>query len=246
MTSVYTISSLTVPSPVTNSIPAVSGLVAWSYFGSTFSRDNTNIAPGGGAFVNIGSGPELIATNYIRCWYNAAIRTAWRRGVEGSNGAVTMVVVGRATISSASTQAMLGDSRIFVSAKQVETANGSAPSVSAYRTNTAGPYLTIPSALGWRAYAVTEPASGASGTTRVMDLTAGTEATSAVTGVSSITGTDNYTSFGTVEGNSTGSKRLDVAFGAVVAGRQMTMAQIETEIMGYARADLAARGISGV
>ena len=246
MTSIYTVSGLTVPAPVTNVIPSVTGLVAWSYFGSTFSRDNTNIAPGGAAFVNIGSGPEAIAANYIRCWYNASIRTAWKRGVNGSNGAVTLIAVGRATISSASTQALIGDARIFVSPKQVETANGSVPSVSAYRSNVAGPSHTITSALTWRAYAVTEPASGVSGTTHAMDLTAGTETTAAKTGVSSVTGTDNYMSFGTVEGNSTGSKRMDIAFGAIVTGRQMTLTEIEDEIMGYARVDLAARGITGI
>ena len=233
--------------PIALTPPTISGLIAWVYFGNLFGSDNTNIAPGGSAFVNVGSGPEAVEENYVRCWYNAASRTAWRRYTDGSDGAVTLVAVGRATIRYGSAVAnLIGDSRVSMMPKQIETANSSLPSISSYRFAVAGPVLTIPTAMEWRAYALTEPAGGVAGTSRIMDLTADAEATASQNGQTSNNGSDNYMTFGTVGGNSSGSRKMDIAFAAIVAGTQMSKADIQSDIMTPARSVLALRGISGV
>jgi len=226
--------------------PTISGLIIWAYFGSIFSSDNTNLAPGGAAFANVGSGPEAIKENYIRCWYNAAIRSGWNRYYDGSDTAITIVAVGRTTGSSAATQALCGDAALYITPKEIELANGNVPSVSSKRAATADPYLTVTTTLGWRAYALTEPAAGVSGTSYIMDLTADTEATKVDTGVSSTPGADNYISFGTVNGNSTGSRRMEIAAAVVVAGSQLSKATITADIMPALRSTLALRGITGV
>ncbi len=246
MASELIVSGITTSTPVATLPSTIPGLVVWAYFGSTFATDNTNLAPGGAPFVNIGTGPERIAPNYCRMWYNAAIRSGWRRDVEGSDGPVTIVAVGRATLASAGVQQLIGDARLYLSPKEVETANANDPAVSSYRFSTAGPVHPITTALAWRAYALTEPASGVSGTSRIMDLTGDAETTTVQNGQTSVIGSDNYLSFGTAAGAASGSKRMDIAWAAAVAGTQMTRANILSQILAPARTILALRGITGV
>lgn len=240
------VNGLVSPNPISVIPPTISGLVVWAYFGSIFSSDNTNLAPSGAAFANVGSGPETVGTNYIRCWYNAAIRSGWRRYYDGSDGAVTIVVVGRTTGNAAGSQALCGDARLYVSAKEIELANGSVPSVSNIRAAVADPYLTVTTTRNWRAYALTEPAAGVSGTSYVMDLTADAEATKSQNGVSSNVDATNYLMFGTLDGASSGSRRMEVAAAVVVAGSQLSKTTINADIMPALRAALSLRGITGV
>lgn len=240
------VNGLVSSSPISIVPSTLSGLVIWSYFGSIFSTDNTNIAPGGAAFANVGSGPEAVEENYIRCWYNASIRSAWQRYSDGSDGAVTIVAVGRTTGNAVGGQCLCGDARVYISPKEIELANGSVPSVSNVRAGTADPFLTVTTTRDWRAYALTEPAAGVSGTSYIMDLTGDAEATTNQNGVSSNPDAGNYMMFGTASGFSTGSRRMEIAFGAVRTGTQMSKADILSDIMPSVRATLALRGITGV
>lgn len=240
------VDGLVSPDPISIIPPTISGLVVWAYFGSIFSSDNTNLAPGGAAFANVGSGPEATETNYIRCWYNAAIRSGWRRYFDGSDGSVTIVAVGRTTGNAAGAQALCGDARLYISPKEIELANGSVPSVSNIRAGTANPFLSVTTTRSWRAYALTEPAAGVSGTSYVMDLTADAEATTSQNGISSNPDATNYLMFGTLDGASSGSRRMEIAAAVVVAGSQLSKATITADIMPALRAALALRGITGV
>lgn len=240
------VNGLTSADPIAIVPPTIPGLFVWAYFGSIFSTDNNNLAPGGAAFANIGSGPELIAENYIRCWYNAAIRSGWNRYGDSTGEAMTIVAVGRTTRSSVGTQPLCGSAELYLSPREVELANGSVPTISNYSGSTAGPYLTVSTTLDWRAYALTEPAAGVSGTARVMDLTGDAEATSVRNGAVLVPDTENYLTFGTVDGAASGSVRMDIAFAAAVLGSQMSKAGILADIMPAVRATLALRGITGV
>lgn len=226
--------------------PTISGLVVWSYFGSIFSTDNTNIAPGGAAFADIGTGPEAIEENYIRCAYQAGIRSGWRRYADAADGPCTIVAVGRTTGNAAGTQALCGDGRLYISPKEIELANGSVPSVSSLRALVANPFLTVPTTRNWRAYALTEPAAGVSGTSYVMDLTGNAEATTSQNGVSSNPDSGNYLSFGVLIGAGSTARRMEIAAAVVVAGSQLSKATILADIMPSLRATLALRGITGV
>jgi len=209
------VNGLVSTNPISVIPPTIPGLVVWAYFGSIFSSDNTNLAPSGAAFANVGTGPESIESNYIRCWYQAGIRSGWQRYSDGSDGPVTIVTIGRTTGNAAGSQFLCGDGRLFVSAKEIEIANGSVPSVSSIRAGTASPYLTVPTTRAWRAYAITEPAAGVSGTSYVMDLTADAEATTVQNGVSSNPDAGNYVSFGVALNAGTGARRMEVAAAVV-------------------------------
>lgn len=240
------VTGLTSSDPIAIVPPTISGLIVWAYFGSIFSTDNTNLAPGGTAFGSIGSGPEAIEENYIRCWYNAALHSGWNRYDDSAGEPMTIVAVGRTTRSSVGTQPLCGGAELYLSPREVELANGSVPSISNYSGSTASPYLTVPTTLGWRAYALTEPAAGVSGTARVMDLTGDAEATSVRNGAILVPDAGNYLAFGTVDGAAAGSARMEVAFAAAILGSQMSKADILADIMPAARATLALRGITGV
>jgi hypothetical protein len=246
MASELSITGLVVPDPISIIPGSISGLIIWSFFGSMFSTDNTNIAPSGNAFANVGTGPEVIADNYIRCWYNAAIRSSDERYTDYSDGPITIVAVGRTTGKEASNQPLCGDSKIFLAAKEVDNDHGGIPTIASIRSTVSGPYLQVSTTTSWRAYALTEPAGGVAGTSYVMDLTGNDEATTVQTGVSSAAGAGNYLTFGTTPAAFTGSRRMDVAFVAVVMGTQMSKADIITDILTPARATLAMRGITGV
>jgi hypothetical protein len=240
------VTGLTSADPIAIVPPTISGLIVWAYFGSIFSTDNTNLAPGGTTFGNIGSGPEAIEENYIRCWYNAALHSGWNRYGDSAGEAMTIVAVGRTTRASVGTQPLCGSAELYLSPREVELANGSVPTISNYTALVADPYLTVPTTLGWRAYALTEPAAGVSGTARVMDLTGDAEATSVRNGAILIPDAGNYLAFGTVDGAAAGSVRMEIAFAAAVLGSQMSRADILADIMPAARATLALRGITGV
>lgn len=240
------VTGLTSADPIAIVPPTISGLIVWAYFGSIFSTDNTNLAPGGTAFGNIGSGPEAIEENYIRCWYNAALHSGWNPYYDGAGEPMTIVAVGRTTRSSVGAQPLCGSARLFLSPREVELANGRVPSISSYSDTLADPCLTVPTTLGWRAYALTEPAAGVSGTARVMDLTGDAEATSVRSGAILVPDAGNYLAFGTVNGAAAGSERMEVAFAAAILGSQMSKADILADIMPAARATLALRGITGV
>lgn len=245
MASELVVTGLVAADPIAIIPPTIPGLVVWSYFGTIFSTDNTNLAPSGAAFADIGTGPEAIESNYIRCAYEAGIRSGWRRYFDGADGPCTIVAIGRTTGAAAGAQGLCGDARLYISPKEIEIANGSVPSVSNIRAGTADPFLTVPTTLDWRAYALTEPAAGVSGTSYIMDLTANTEATTAQNGISSNPDASNYLSFGVLIGAGVNVRRMEIAFAAVIDGTQMSKADILSDIIVPQRATMASRGITG-
>jgi hypothetical protein len=242
------LSGITPVDPVAISQPLISGLVAWAFFGSTWSSDGTNLVPGGPAIVNVGAGPLAIRSNHVSCRYDGALRLDWQRYADGGDAPITIIVVGRSTSVGMIGEAhpIAGDVRLHIRTKEVDVANDNAPTVFSIRLSVQGPTLAVPTVRSWRAWALTEPAGGVAGTCRIMDLTADAEATLSAAGQSSNAGSANYFHIGTSAATATGTQGSDIAFVGVVSGQQMTRAAIQSDAMASVRSLLELRGITGV
>jgi hypothetical protein len=239
------IPGMTVANPIAVVPPAITGLIAWAYFGNLFASDNTNLVAGGSTFANVGTGPVSINNNFCRMWYNAAISSGWRRFNDAASAPCTFVAVGKSSSATTSSNVMMGDSTMRLDMAQAIVANGSQPSLMSARGGRTTLYQTVPSATAFRAAAITEPQGGVTGIATLIDITAGVTVSSpSEGGLPSVTG--NATMFGTQPSSGAGSVQMDVAFAAIITGVQMTLAQIQAQIMPAARSMLTQRGITGV